>query len=68
MEIVEIWGLHLPAQESPEYLKCHVTGNNNSKAEFGKNSLKTMVFNVKVVTARENLIVKKMSCVTVSCL
>jgi hypothetical protein len=35
-QIAKSWGLSLPAQESPECLKCHVTGYNNSKAEFGK--------------------------------
>jgi len=35
-EIAKSWGLDSPANEAPECLKCHVTGYNNSKAEFGK--------------------------------
>ncbi len=35
-EIAQSWGLSLPANEAPECLKCHVTGYNNAKAEFGK--------------------------------
>ena len=39
-EIAKSWGLSLSAQEAPECLKCHVTGYNNSKAEFGKKFIK----------------------------
>ncbi len=35
-KIAKEWKLSLPANESPECLKCHVTGYNNAEAEFGK--------------------------------
>lgn len=55
-QIAKEKGFQTPASETPECLKCHVTGYNLDASMLGKNLKLKMAYNAKPVTVRAQLI------------